>query len=251
MRGFLSIVAAYAVMIPFRGEIGGSKSRKQADGNTLHNSSLPSATDWIDAEIVNPMADLAPKTVSVDYLDDACIGCPVQKSGDCFRCAYFLESIGKLIAAPVPEEHLAPVKVPLINRASPTLLPALKPNDAATAFIKHLRDTGRHGQYQVGPLREVYYQFCLETGRRTTAENHLRSAMLKIEGVTKEKLWHKTGNIRRRDVFWIIQPEKAEKPLETKPETVAETVVPGRFPHLKDKIPTLPSRRLPMLERAA
>ncbi len=247
MRGLFSLLAAYAVVIPFRGQIGGSTSRKMVDSDVFNRASL--SPHWIDAEIVDPMAEA---WKDADSIDDGCIGCPramdKSVSGDCNRCSYFLETVNKLIANPVPEQFLAPAKVSPVNRAAPVLAPALTPNQAAKAFVTYLRETGRHGQYQVGPLRAEYQKFCAMTSTRTTAENHLRSAMLRIPGVSKEKIWHGSGKDHKRDVFWIIQPDPKS---ETKLETVAETVVAGRFPHLKDKIPTLPSRRQPSFEKAA
>jgi hypothetical protein len=129
-------------------------------------------------------------------IDDACIPCQFRSGADCNRCAYFLTSVGRIVAE--PESVNVPARK--IGRTMPAELPALPASDSARAFVAHLITTYGTKQYTSVELRAAYLAFCAIDGRRPTADNHLRTAMLKLPGVSRESIWQG----KKRPIVWIV-----------------------------------------------
>lgn len=180
-----------------------------------------------------PTLELTAVTV-VDYLDDACQGCPNQSADNCVkRCAYFLGEVGRIPEGP-PIEWVPPTAT--VSRSAPALLPSLPGPEAASGFVLWLRQNKRCGQFTNVQLRHAYLMQCTENKRRPTAENVMREALKQMQGVTRESVRDEKQRDRRaRVAIWTIE----QKPSVSAPETVPET--------LTDRIPTLQ----PKLRRVA
>jgi len=215
-----SFAALVAAVFPFRGRIGGYASN-MADGRPPDSlrlaSGVPSAhwtTDQAaDAEIVASHKRLAPIVVDdvADTLtihettDDACIGCPAKTGAECKACDYFLAAIDK-----IKLDLAGTRKVPIMDRTKPAKLPVLPALEAAPLFVNHLRTTNKIGEYTSNQFRKLYYDYCAIDGRRPTAENFLRKAIIDIPGCSKNKFWVTTkSGKKKRDTRWLIQSEPA------------------------------------------
>lgn len=215
----------------------GGRSAETVDGRSLAlgaASGVPS-TNWLRSESVIREAIVVSETVSdADMGIDDCLSCAARSGRDCQRCTLFLEAVGKISLEtvfapraeqppPLPEpETVAPVRVvPRRSLAAPARKPSLHPRESARQFVAYIRETGRTGQYASTDLRQAYYDFCDDFGRRPTGEQQLRAALLKVPGVSKEKPWARGANAKiERKVYWIIEPETVSE-TETEHETVA------------------------------
>lgn len=231
----------------------GGRSAETVDGRSLAfgaASDVPS-TNWLRSESVIREAVVVFETVSdADMGIDDCLSCTARSGRDCKRCTLFLDAIGKIsletvfaprvespAPLPVPETVAppSPARAPRRSLAAPARKPSLNPRESARQFVAHIRQTERTGQYASVDLRQAYYDFCDDLGRRPTGEQQLRAALLKIPGVSKEKPWARGANAKiERKVYWIIEPETVSE-TETEHETV---VLPKRLGVLA-QLPTI------------
>lgn len=87
------------------------------------------------------------------------------------------------------------------------LLPALRGDFAAIAFLDWARGNDRCGTLSSAELSTCYQLYCAESPHVSTGENRMRKFLAVLPGVQKIRSdCHDEGGRRTRFFYWVIEP---------------------------------------------